>query len=27
VCGLGGVVSAYFGDVGPGIAGIAVEWS
>lgn len=27
VCGLGGVVSAYFGDVGPGIAGIAVEWN
>lgn len=27
VCGLGGVVSAYFGEVGPGIAGIAVEWS
>lgn len=27
VCGLGGVVSAYFPDVAPGIAGIAVEWS
>lgn len=27
VCGLGGVVSAYFADFGPGIAGIAVEWS
>ncbi|MBW4716249.1 hypothetical protein [Saccharothrix obliqua] len=27
VCGLGGVVSAYFTDVGPGMAGIGVEWS
>ncbi|WP_121012768.1 hypothetical protein [Saccharothrix australiensis] len=27
VCGLGGVASAYFTDVGPGIAGIGVEWS
>jgi hypothetical protein len=27
VCGLGGVVSAYYGEVGPGIAGIAVEWT
>ncbi|MET1071589.1 MAG: hypothetical protein ABWY11_02960 [Umezawaea sp.] len=27
VCGLGGVVSAYFSDVGPGTAGVAVEWS
>jgi hypothetical protein len=27
VCGLGGVVSAYFSDVGPGTAGVSVEWS
>lgn len=27
VCGLGGFASAYFEDVGPGIAGIAVEWT
>lgn len=27
VCGLGGVVSAYFCDVGPGLAGVAVEWT
>ncbi|TWP43775.1 hypothetical protein FKR81_42075 [Lentzea tibetensis] len=27
VCGLGGVVSAYYGHVGPGIAGVAVEWT
>lgn len=27
VCCLGGVVSAYFSDVAPGIAGIAVEWN
>jgi hypothetical protein len=26
VCGLGGMVSAYFGDIGPGLAGIDVEW-
>ncbi|GDY31296.1 hypothetical protein [Gandjariella thermophila] len=27
VCGLGGVVSAYFPDVGPGLAGIDITWS
>ncbi|WP_307867763.1 hypothetical protein [Umezawaea beigongshangensis] len=27
VCGLGGVASAYFTEVGPGSAGIGVEWS
>ncbi|MEU5695424.1 hypothetical protein [Actinosynnema sp. NPDC020468] len=27
VCGIGGVVSAYFLDVGPGLAGVAVEWT
>ncbi|GGP69891.1 hypothetical protein [Saccharothrix coeruleofusca] len=27
VCGLGGVVSAYFSDVGPGLAGVTVEWT
>ena len=27
VCGLGGVVSAYFSDVGPGTAGVSVEWN
>lgn len=27
VCGLGGVVSAYFADVGPGTAGVSVEWN
>lgn len=27
VCGLGGVTSAYFADVGPGMAGISVEWT
>ncbi|KAA2261009.1 hypothetical protein F0L68_19275 [Solihabitans fulvus] len=27
VCGLGGVVSAYFANVGPGLAGVAVEWT
>jgi hypothetical protein len=27
VCGLGGVVSAYFTDVGPGVAGVSVEWT
>jgi hypothetical protein len=27
VCGLGGFASAYFEDVGPGIAGIGVEWT
>jgi hypothetical protein len=27
VCGLGGFASAYFQDVGPGVAGISVEWT
>jgi hypothetical protein len=27
VCGLGGVVSAYFPDAGPGLAGVDVRWS
>jgi hypothetical protein len=27
VCGLGGVVSAYFPDIGPGLAGIDVRWA
>ncbi|MFD1151623.1 hypothetical protein [Saccharothrix hoggarensis] len=27
VCGLGGFASAYFEDVGPGTAGISVEWT
>ncbi|GAA1302651.1 hypothetical protein [Saccharothrix xinjiangensis] len=27
VCGLGGFVSAYFEDVGPGVAGVGVEWT
>ncbi|GAA3461369.1 hypothetical protein GCM10018963_33820 [Saccharothrix longispora] len=27
VCGLGGFVSAYYEDVGPGVAGVGVEWT
>ncbi|GAA3843740.1 hypothetical protein GCM10022243_07780 [Saccharothrix violaceirubra] len=27
ICGLGGVASAYFGEIGPGMAGISVEWT